>query len=41
MLATFTVCGRDANPTLPSNSAVETMVACARPFGVTLAATPV
>ena len=34
----FTVCARDANPILPSSTAVETTVACPRPFGVTLIA---
>jgi hypothetical protein len=39
MFLTFTVCGRDANPSLPSSTAVETTVDCARPFDVTLIAT--
>jgi len=37
----FTVCDRDANPTLPSSNAVDTTVDCARPLGVTLIAIPV
>lgn len=40
MFLSFTVRGREANPILPSNTAVETMVDCARPFGVMLTATP-
>ena len=41
MFLTFTVYPREANPTLPSSTAIETTVAWARPFGVTLMATPV
>ena len=40
-VSSFTVRGRAATPTLPSNTAVDTIVACARPLAVTVAATPV
>jgi hypothetical protein len=41
MFLTFTVYPRDANPTLPSSTAAETTVECARPFGVMLITTAV